>query len=417
MDRRIRRLPAYFMNAKFRDHALSTNDSFNKKLIKSYISMLILLDNDDDDEADELLLLLLRKYRDLTWARVPRTIINRKHVTIDTFPCPGHYRATFGFLRRDLHKLKRYLQLPQEIILENNSVFSDEEMLLYCLYRYKSCDDQLKHVSVFGRDPSQLSRAFQWFNTFIINTWGQKLDNNLHYWKPFLPNFADAIRKKVMSLSDNTLHYERDEFTVFAFIDDNVNHTSRPGAGPDYHGDRDEDDIQRAFYNGWKKFHGIKWQSIELPNGMCMDLFGPVSFRRHDLELVEESDINDRLADLQEDEEVQYKLYGDRIFLFTSHILRAHPGDVHALTPQQSRENSIMSKTRIAVEWDFGCTSKLFKFTQFWNNVKLLKHENHRMYYFVSTFLRNLHVCCYGNITSNYFNCKPPSLESYLGVM
>ena len=71
MERRIRRLPAYFMNAKFRDYALSTVDKINKNKIKSYISMLILLDNDDDDGTDELILLLLRKYRKLKWATVP----------------------------------------------------------------------------------------------------------------------------------------------------------------------------------------------------------------------------------------------------------------------------------------------------------------------------------------------------------
>lgn len=57
-------------------------------------------------------------------------------------------------------------------------------------------------------------------------------------------------------------------------------------AGPKFQGTRDDRNIQRAFYNVWKKHHGIKWQSIELPNGMSGDLFGPMSFRRHDLDLV-----------------------------------------------------------------------------------------------------------------------------------
>ena len=100
--------------------------------------------------------------------------------------------------------------------------------------------------------------------------------------------------------------------------------------------------------------------------------------------------------------------------MFESHILRAHMGHDEFLTNIELLENKIFPKVRIAVEWDFGHTSNLFKFTQTWNNIKLLKHRNHQYYYFISTLLRNLHVCCYGNITSNYFNCKPPSLEDYL---
>jgi hypothetical protein len=107
-------------------------------------------------------------------------------------------------------------------------------------------------------------------------------------------------------------------------------------------------------------------------------------------------------------------LYGDRIFLFESHIRRAHSGHDDFLTNIELLENKVFPKVRIAVEWDFGHTSKLFKFTQTWNNIKILKHENHQQYYFISTLLRNLHVCCYGNITSRYFDCRAPSLEDYL---
>ena len=40
--------------------------------------------------------------------------------------------------------------------------------------------------------------------------------------------------------------------------------------------------IQMAFYNGYKHHHGTKWQSLESPTGMCLDLYGPRCFRRSD---------------------------------------------------------------------------------------------------------------------------------------
>jgi hypothetical protein len=42
---------------------------------------------------------------------------------------------------------------------------------------------------------------------------------------------------------------------------------------------RHNDLIQESFYSGHKKFHGIKYLSLEAPNGMCTDLHGPEAFR------------------------------------------------------------------------------------------------------------------------------------------
>ena len=100
--------------------------------------------------------------------------------------------------------------------------------------------------------------------------------------------------------------------------------------------------------------------------------------------------------------------------MFETHILRAHMGHDDFLTSTELLENRVLPKVRVAVEGDFGHTSKLFKLTQTWSSIKLLKHHSHQYYYFTSTLLRNLHVCCYGSTTSSYFNCKPPSLEDYL---
>ena len=127
--------------------------------------------------------------------------------------CYGHYMSLFGFDREDLHKLIRLLHIPHR----NGSVFTGEAVLLFSCYRYTSADSILNFFYRFGRDPTQLTRAFQWFNTFMR---------------------------------------------------------------------RSEKDEQRGYYNGWKKHVGIKYQSIELPCGLSMDLYGPLSFRRHDVDLV-----------------------------------------------------------------------------------------------------------------------------------
>eukprot|EP01034_Spumella_vulgaris_P036387 gene36387-44884_t len=100
--------------------------------------------------------------------------------------------------------------------------------------------------------------------------------------------------------------------------------TCRPGGGPARPGvraPRHNELLQEAFYNGWKKFHGIKYQSLELPNGMCADLYGPKSFRASDLELLVESDLNARLAEVQQDWIDFFKAYGDGIYPIQSHMI------------------------------------------------------------------------------------------------
>jgi hypothetical protein len=54
-------------------------------------------------------------------------------------------------------------------------------------------------------------------------------------------------------------------------IDCNCEETSVPGGGPAESGAnaaRWDEDIQRAFYNGWKSIHGIKHQTVE--NASCL---------------------------------------------------------------------------------------------------------------------------------------------------
>ena len=50
----------------------------------------------------------------------------------------------------------------------------------------------------------------------------------------------------------------------FGFIDGTVRPISRPGNG------------QRIVYNGHKRVHGLKFQSIALPNGLIGNIFGSV---------------------------------------------------------------------------------------------------------------------------------------------
>jgi hypothetical protein len=116
---------------------------------------------------------------------------------------------------------------------------------------------------------------------------------DVKFWAPYFASMSQTIARKL----ESTYHIDLPpgDFRVFGFYDCTVIGTARPAGGPSDGGPnapRHSRHIQRAFYNGWKKKHGIKYLSFELPNGICMGLYGPMSFRHSDLDLLVDSNLN-----------------------------------------------------------------------------------------------------------------------------
>lgn len=68
-----------------------------------------------------------------------------------------------------------------------------------------------------------------------------------------LQTYADAIQRKGSALPN-----------CFGFIDGTVRPICRP------------EENQRIVYNGHKRVHGLKYQSVSLPCGMIANMYGPV---------------------------------------------------------------------------------------------------------------------------------------------
>ena len=68
-----------------------------------------------------------------------------------------------------------------------------------------------------------------------------------------LQQYADAVAVKGSPLKN-----------CFGFIDGTVRPISRPGEN------------QKIVYNGHKRLHALKFQSVTLPDGLIAHLFGPV---------------------------------------------------------------------------------------------------------------------------------------------
>ena len=76
----------------------------------------------------------------------------------------------------------------------------------------------------------------------------------------------DLLRHFAATIHDRGAHLEN----CWGFIDGTMRSLCNPGEN------------QRILYNGHKRVHGIKCQSVVAPNGLIASLFGPVEGRRYD---------------------------------------------------------------------------------------------------------------------------------------
>ena len=70
----------------------------------------------------------------------------------------------------------------------------------------------------------------------------------------------------------------------WGFIDGTLRAISRPR------------EHQRILYNGHKRRHGIKFQSLVASNGLIANLYGPVEGKRHDSGILADSNLLNNLA-------------------------------------------------------------------------------------------------------------------------
>ena len=147
---------------------------------------------------------------------------------------------------------------------------------------------------------------------------------------------------------------------IVGFIDWTLRRICRPGGPPEV-----------QVFDGHHRDHGLAYQSLVFPNGMIGDLYGPAFGRRHGACLLEKSKLNDRLPRVQENNPIQYKVYGDAAYPTTSHADRGFRGA--NLTAAQRAYNRALSRVRVCVGWMFGKIVSEHSFVDFKQNIKILK--------------------------------------------
>lgn len=109
-------------------------------------------------------------------------------------------------------------------------------------------------VQRFGRPVLELSMISNTTLNYIYDNHHQRLTD----WNHTLLSSA-KLEEYARAITDRGAASKN----CFGFIDGTV----RAICGPD--------ENQREVYNGHKKVHGLKFQSVSLPNGMIANLYGP----------------------------------------------------------------------------------------------------------------------------------------------
>jgi hypothetical protein len=164
------------------------------------------------------------------------------------------------------------LKIPNPFVLQDRSSLSNFEAMAILLKRFAYPIRLRELGQFFGRQFEYVSKVVNDLVDFLYEKYSSLFEwdqNRLH--PECLERFCNKISEKGVPLEK-----------VFGFIDGTV----RPMCRPSKH--------QRKCYNGHKRVHALKFQSVTTPDGLIVHLFGPIEGRRHDCFLLQESQLGDR---------------------------------------------------------------------------------------------------------------------------
>jgi hypothetical protein len=331
----------------------------------------------------------------------------------------------FRFRHRDhIRRLLYLLDFPDRCDVGERHVLQGETCFIFFLRRMTEpghMDDLVNFE--FGGERTTWGRAFKFTAKWLYRNWGYKLLDNLDFFVPRFRMYAAKIEAYVNKILVNkgAQPFPAGSCRVFGFLDDNNVKTCRPG-GPAQAGrgaPRVDNLIQEAFFNGWLRACGIKHETLDGPDGLTLFIWGPASLRRSDLWTLSESDIDAKLGQVQTPVygplANHFVMYGDSIFPNDDHLRCRHSPPVgHPQYLQLSSEDEAMNSAREAIEHHYGHGDILFQCMNYSKKLKIRAGMPLKEIYFCKQFLRNCYTCLYQNLTSERFECEPPTLEEYL---
>lgn len=296
----------------------------------------------------------------------------------------------FRFLTRDLQRLVKYLKIPDPVITKEGVRARAIDALGICLRRMLFPHRWIDMAAMFGRAPSTLCHIFYFVVEHLEKEFGDLLYFDMARIVKNLNRYCHAISSKNPDVIRG----------VWGFIDGTVRPICRPGKG------------QESVYNGHKRVHAFKFQTVVAPDGIICHVYGPVDGRRHDIYMLRESGL---MALLEDNPAFHNKLiFGDPAYGCTNVFCSPFKG-CRVNAPQHA-VNTAMSKVRISVEWSYGEITRYFSYLDFKRQQQVGMTPVATLYKIGILLTNCITIANGGNNNSKYFNCAPPTFEEYFNL-
>ena len=226
-------------------------------------------------------------------------------------------------MKNDIYTLLDPLSPEEKIVYPNSFFVYWEEALCKLLRRfaYPCRYDEL--IPISGRAVPQISMVVNEMTDYLFTAYGHL--HQLWLLPANLVNFVEVVHQKVAALEN-----------CWGFIDGTVWPVCRPGV------------YQTELYNGQKRVHAIKFQSVVAANGLIPNLFGPAEGSIHDSGMLAMSGLLPSLESHSITPDGQPLCqYRDPTYSLRVHLKGPFKGAV--LMPQQEAFNQSMSKVRTSV--------------------------------------------------------------------
>jgi len=163
--------------------------------------------------------------------------------------------SDFRVKKQDIPLLAEALRLPPTFKCNQGTVCDQIEGLCVFLRRFAYPCRYSDLVPLFGRSVPELSMINNKVLNFIYETHGHRITtwNDRILSPALLEMYANAVASRGAALTN-----------CFGFVDGTVRPICRPGVN------------QRIVFNGHKRVHSLKFQSLALPNGLIGHLYGPI---------------------------------------------------------------------------------------------------------------------------------------------
>ena len=347
-------------------------------------------------------------------------------------------RLFTGYGTDDLRTLVRHLRIPDVFVIKPNDtkhrVRAIGETCFIVAMAWLTTGHAVYHLFpfVFGGDPRPWGSLIQAvFDHLYILFYHKISGDSLSWFRPRLALYSRAIGNRLNSQASyvETVHADGtffgtlsrvlialDEQRCVGFLDDTAIPTCRPGLSACADG-RTTEDIQRSFYSGFTKCHGLKSQTVLFPDGMVGSVY-VCSIRHNDNGVFNLSGLGDYLNYVfptmpnVRGVSVKYALYCDGIFQNHECLFnRPHEFRNDHEEALFRRYNSM----RTCIENLFARLKTKFSIYESGKKLRIMNNGAGIVRMVVSSFLLlTCHTCLNGSTTTTAYGLHPPTIDEYL---